>query len=153
MAAKRNPGEMTVVNDLINAFDENLVTKYVWGAALLRYLNKHVGGDIHFSLNVTMKEVSIEVHKLDQRVQFELLSRPIEANDEYTGEIWRALDSIDKQRASRIEQHNVRLSNILLILFAFFLFSLTTWASIKIVHDGVDIGELLTWFINLSVSN
>lgn len=153
MVSKRNPGEMTVVNDLINAFDESLVTKYVWGAALLRYLNKHIGGDTHFSLNVTMKEVSVEVLKLDQRIQFELLSRPIEENDEYTGEIWRAMESSQQHRVSQVEKHNVRLSNILLIMFSIFLFGFTVWLSIKVVHGGVDVGELLSWFLTLLSSN
>lgn len=149
MATKRKPGEMRLVNDLIDEFDDSRAVSHVWGGALLRYLNTHCGEDHPFLMDTTVNEIHLILKEMDQKKQFLLLSRPIEEGDPYTGEIWRALESSTTSEMQSVQQHNVVLSRVVIIGVAFALFVASMLVTIRLVHNGFDVTGFITKLLDM----
>lgn len=144
-----------IVNDLINDHDQTRLYEIPWGIPLVRYINRF---SPHKLMPVTtkMSEVRVFLTGLPNDVFFEILSREIAENDEYTGEIWIKLKDkhgvyIKARKTDKLSSTNT-LANKATVLGLVFLFLFVVKASFDFAVTGEFNVELIDKVIEIIIS-
>lgn len=143
------------INDLINSQDQTMLFEIPWGIPLVRYINRFA---VHRLLPITARASDIRgfLAELPNDMFFEVLSREVLKDDEYTGEIWVKVHNrhgvyVRPKTSNRFNLSNAMV-NRTIVLGMVLLFLFVTKVSFDYAVTGEINVELLAKVIDLIIS-